>query len=360
MAEIELVDVSLRDGNQSLWGATGLRTDHILQIAPVLNRVGFRALDFMSSTAMGVAVRTHREDPWERIRLTRAAMPDTPLQLIGTGFRFISWERAHPEVMQLVYERLVAAGISRFVLLDPMHDMDAVRRQRADGQRAGGTETILALTYTISAVHDDDFYAGIAAAAAASPYIDRAYIKDPAGLLTPERARTLIPAVRARLGGKPLELHAHCTIGLSPLVYLVAPDLGVSACCRRVAARWPTGPRCPTRSGWWRTCARSGTPWTWTTGCWRVVVAVLRSAGRGRGAAVRPAAAVRRGVHPAPAGRRGADHAAAAAGRTGAGGPVRRGDRGGEPGQGRTRLPDHGHPVPADGDGAGAVQRAGF
>src|SRR5256884_132233 len=106
MPEVRLVDVSLRDGNQSLWGATGLRTDHILQIAPVLNRVGFRALDFMSSTAMGVAVRTHREDPWERIRLTRAAMPDTPLQLIGTGFRFISWERAHPEVMQLVYERL--------------------------------------------------------------------------------------------------------------------------------------------------------------------------------------------------------------------------------------------------------------
>ena len=228
MAEIQLVDVSLRDGNQSLWGATGLRTDHILQIAPVLNRVGFRALDFMSSTAMGVAVRTHREDPWERIRLTRAAMPDTPLQLIGTGFRFISWERAHPEVMQLVYERLVAAGISRFVLLDPMHDMDAVRRSARMVKRAGGTETILALTYTISAVHDDDFYAGIAAAAAESPYIDRAYIKDPAGLLTPERARTLIPAVRARLGGKPLELHAHGTIGLSPLVYLVAPDLGVS------------------------------------------------------------------------------------------------------------------------------------
>ena len=53
MAEVQLVDGSMRDGNQSLWGATGLRTDHILQIAPVLDRVGFRALDFMSSTAMG-------------------------------------------------------------------------------------------------------------------------------------------------------------------------------------------------------------------------------------------------------------------------------------------------------------------
>jgi oxaloacetate decarboxylase alpha subunit len=174
-----------------------------------------------------VAVRTHREDPWQRIRLTRAAVPDAHLQFIGTGLRFISWEPAHPDVMRLVYERLVAAGVSRFVVLDPTHDMDAVRQTARMIRRAGGTEIIMALTYTISEVHDDAFYAGIAGQAAASPYIDRAYLKDPAGLLTPERARTLIPAVRARLAGKPLELHAHCTIGLSPLVYLTAPDLGV-------------------------------------------------------------------------------------------------------------------------------------
>jgi oxaloacetate decarboxylase (Na+ extruding) subunit alpha len=227
VAEVQLVDVSLRDGNQSLWSATGLRTAHVLQIAPVMNRVGFRALDFTSSTAMGVAVRTHREDPWRLIRLTSAAMPDTPLQFIGTGFRFISWERAHPDVMRLVYQRLVAAGISRFVVLDPTHDMDAVLATARMIRQAGGTEIIAALTYTISAVHDDAFYAGIAGRVAASLDIDRAYVKDPAGLLTPERARTLIPAVRASLAGKPLELHAHCTIGLSPLVYLAAPDLGV-------------------------------------------------------------------------------------------------------------------------------------
>ena len=172
-------------------------------------------------------MRNHREDPWQRIRLTRAAMPDTPLQFIGTGFRFISWERAHPDVMRLVYQRLVAAGISRFVVLDPTHDMSAVLATARMIRQAGGTEIIAALTYTISAVHDDAFYAGIAGQAAASRDIDRAYIKDPAGLLAPERARTLIPAVRARLAGKSLELHAHCTIGLSPLVYLAAPDLGV-------------------------------------------------------------------------------------------------------------------------------------
>ena len=227
MADLQLVDVSLRDGNQSLWSATGLTTAHIVTIAPVLDRAGFRALDFTSSTHMGVAVRTHREDPWERIRLTRAAAPHTPLQFIGSGLRFISWEPVHPELMQLVYDRLVVAGMSRFVVLDPMHDMENVLATARMIRAAGGEEIIAALTYTVSAVHDDDFYAGLAGQMAASPDIDRVYVKDPAGLLTPERARTLLPAVKARLGRAALELHSHCTIGLSPLTYLAAPDLGV-------------------------------------------------------------------------------------------------------------------------------------
>jgi oxaloacetate decarboxylase (Na+ extruding) subunit alpha len=228
VADLQLLDVSIRDGNQSLWGATGLTTPQILQIAPLLDRAGFRALDFTSSTHMGVAVRTHRENPWERIRLTRAAMPRTPLQFIGTGFRFISWERAHPEVMQLIYDRLVASGIRRFIVLDPMHDLAAVRRTAAMIAAAGGEEIVGALTYTVSEVHDDAFYAGLATGMAACPDITRVYVKDPAGLLTPGRARTLIPAIHARLGGKPLELHSHCTLGLSPLTYLTAAGLGVS------------------------------------------------------------------------------------------------------------------------------------
>ena len=173
MADIQLIDVSLRDGNQSLWGATGLTTAHILQIAPVLDRVGFRALDYTSSTHMGVAVRTHREDPWERIRLTRAAMPHTPLQFIGSGLRFISWEPVHPDLIRLVYERLVVAGIARFVVLDPMHDMAAVLQTARDIRAAGGTEIVAALTNTVSAVHDDGFYAGRAGQMAASPHNDR-------------------------------------------------------------------------------------------------------------------------------------------------------------------------------------------
>jgi oxaloacetate decarboxylase (Na+ extruding) subunit alpha len=229
VSDVKLVDVSFRDGNQSLWGATGLTTAHILQIAPVMDRVGFRALDFTSSTHMGIYVRTHQENPWELIRLTHAATPNTPLQFIGSGLRFISWDPVHPELMQLAYDRLVLAGMSRFVVLDPMHDMDAVLRTARMLRQAGAQEIMAALTYTISVVHDDDFYAGLAGQMAASPDIDRVYVKDPAGLLTPDRARTLFPAVRARLDGLPLELHSHCTIGLSPLTSLEAADLGVDS-----------------------------------------------------------------------------------------------------------------------------------
>jgi oxaloacetate decarboxylase alpha subunit len=228
MAGIELVDVAMRDGNQSLWGATGLGTAHCLQIAPVLDRVGFRAADFTSSTHMGVAVRVFREDPWERIRLMHAAMPHTPLQFITTGFRFISWQTADPQFMQLVYRRLVANGISRFAVIEPMHDLTALLESARLIRAEGGQEIVAGLTYTLSAIHDDAFYADCARRLAASSDVDRLYIKDPAGLLSPERARSLIPAVRAAIGSLPLELHTHCTIALGAMTCIAAAELGVA------------------------------------------------------------------------------------------------------------------------------------
>lgn len=227
MAKIQLVDVSIRDGNQSTWGATGLNTPQCLQIAPVINRVGFRAIDFAASTHMGVAVKYYREDPWERIRLMRQLMPDTPLQFIGVGFRFISWETLDMEVMRLVYRCLVRNGISRFVVLEPMHDLEAMLATARIIREEGGDEIIAALTFTLSDAHDDAFYANLAAELAKSPNIDRAYVKDPSGLLGADRARTLIPAIRAAAPALPLELHSHCTIGMAPYTYTVAADLGI-------------------------------------------------------------------------------------------------------------------------------------
>ena len=134
-----------------------------------------------------------RKDPWERIRLIRAAMPSTRLQFISPGFRFISWELAHPEFMELVYARLVANGIDRFGVIDPTNDPDAALASCRQIREAGGAEIVAALTFTISDVHDDPFYARFAALLAASRDVDRVYLKDPGGLLRPSAPRRCCP-----------------------------------------------------------------------------------------------------------------------------------------------------------------------
>jgi len=225
---VDFVDTTLRDGNQSLWGATGLRTAMMLAIAPDLDRVGYRAIDFSTSTHMAVAVRYHREDPWERLRLLKAKMPRTPLSFLSTGMRFISWESAHPDLMRLSYRLLVRNGIQRFQVMDPMNHMPALAACARDMRTEGGEEIVAALVYTVSPVHDDAYFARCAAELAGVSEIDRVYLKDPGGLLTPERARTLLPALHQALAGKPLELHSHCTIALAPFTYALAPELGAS------------------------------------------------------------------------------------------------------------------------------------
>lgn len=224
---LDFIDTTLRDGNQSLWGATGLRTGMMLEIAPDLDRAGFRAIDFSTSTHMAVTVRFHKENPWERIRLMKARMPRTPLSFLSTGMRFISWETAHPELMQLSYRLLVRCGIERFMVMDPMNNMQAVADSATAIAAEGAREIVGALVYTVSPIHDDAHFAAAARRLAAVPAIHRIYLKDPGGLLTPERARSLLPALREAVGGKPLELHSHCTIGLAPFTYAEAPSLGV-------------------------------------------------------------------------------------------------------------------------------------
>jgi oxaloacetate decarboxylase alpha subunit len=229
MATLQIVETSLRDGNQSLWAALGIDTAKTLTIAPVMDRVGFKAIDFTTSTHMGVAVRYKKEDPWERIRLMVSAMPKTPLQFLSTGFRFISWETANPEFMSLVFQTLVKNGLRRFALADPMNDAESNVACARMVKAAGGEYVVGALVFTLSPIHDDAHYIERARTLAQSPDVDAIYIKDPGGLLSPLRARTLIPAVKGAIGEKPLELHSHCTIGLGELVYMDAPEWGVSA-----------------------------------------------------------------------------------------------------------------------------------
>jgi oxaloacetate decarboxylase (Na+ extruding) subunit alpha len=193
---------------------------------------------------MGVAVRYKKEDPWERIRLMAAATPNTPLQFMSTGFRFISWETASPELMSLAFRVLARNGIRRFCLADPMNDADSNVACARMVKQGGGEYVIAALVFTLSPIHDDAHYAERARKLAASPDVDALYIKDPGGLLSPKRARTLIPAIKAVIGNKPLELHSHCTIGLAELSYMDAPEYGVEAvqCASGAAADGTSNP----------------------------------------------------------------------------------------------------------------------
>lgn len=227
-ARIEFVDTTTRDGNQSLWGATGLTTPDVLAIAPAIDRVGYRALDFTSSTHMAVSVRFHREDPWERIRLVSDAMPDTMLNFLTTGMRFISWEPCDEDVMRLVFRLVVRNGIRRVQVADPMNDAAQLALIARMAREEGVEEVVIGLTYSRSPVHDDEHYAVRAAAIARSPHVDRLYLKDPGGLVSLDRLRTLAPLLLEPFAGRPVELHSHCTIGLAPLAYMEGARLGFS------------------------------------------------------------------------------------------------------------------------------------
>jgi oxaloacetate decarboxylase alpha subunit len=217
---VDIVDTTTRDGNQSLWSATGLTTPEVVSIAPTIDRVGFHAADFSSSTHMAVSVRFHQEDPWERMRLVGAAMPSTPLSFITTGMRFISWVPADEEVIRLSFRCVVRNGIRRFQIADPSNDVARLKRLARMAREEGVEEIVVGLTYSVSPVHTHAYYAERAAALGDCVEMDRLYLKDPGGLLTPDAVRELAPHFLAAAGDRTVELHSHCTIGLAPFVYM--------------------------------------------------------------------------------------------------------------------------------------------
>lgn len=229
MTAVEFIDTSTRDGDQSLWSATGLATADVLAIAPVIDRIGYHALDFTASTFIGISVRFHREDPWRRIRLVSAAMPNTPLGMITSGMRFISWVPAGEDVMALAFRLVARNGIRRLQVVDPSNDPARLRDIAAVAHAEGIEEVVLGLTYSISPVHTVQYYASRAASLADCRDMDRFYLKDPGGLLMPDVVRELAPHFRAAAGARTTELHSHCTIGLAPLVYVEGVRAGFQA-----------------------------------------------------------------------------------------------------------------------------------
>lgn len=225
MSEIDFIDTTLRDGHQSLW-ATRMTTAMMLPIAPVIDRAGYKLVDLMGTVQFDACVRYLREDPWERIRLVHKAMPNTPL---GGGFRsegLTGFNIVPDSVVCLWIERLAHNGISELVIMESLHDWDNIAGYVKAGREAGMSVKI-PLVFSESPAHTDRYYGKKTAQLVKQLKPDAVYIKDANGIITPDRVKTLVPAIQKQLRGLPLELHSHCTTGLAPLAYLEAIKLGV-------------------------------------------------------------------------------------------------------------------------------------
>jgi oxaloacetate decarboxylase (Na+ extruding) subunit alpha len=223
MNEIRFVDTTLRDGHQSLW-AESMRTGMMLPVAADIDRAGFDAVELVAPSFFKKCCREFREDAFERIRLVRARMPNTPLRAIRN--RYMAGFQLSPESIGLLWlERLAANGIRELRSSDPSNTVTRWAEMARTGNELG-LKTIINLTFSVSPKHTDEYYAERARAAAKLP-IARLCIKDPGALFTPERTRTLVPAVMNVAGNIPVEFHTHCITGLGPLCCLEAIKLGI-------------------------------------------------------------------------------------------------------------------------------------
>jgi oxaloacetate decarboxylase alpha subunit len=222
MREIRFVDTTVRDGQLSLW-ALGMRTGAMLAIAEQMDRCGFESMEFFGFAGYIKMVREHKENPWDWMGLGAKKFRRTRLRYHGglaTGF-----EKIPRSVRLLMIERVVAHGITLTRSSDPWNDYEAAAVEIAALKKLG-MDVVINIIYSVSPRHTDEYYAERARQAAAiGPY--RVCFKDVGGLLTPDRARVLIPLIQQNIGSVPLEFHGHCNNGLGPFNYLEAIKLGV-------------------------------------------------------------------------------------------------------------------------------------
>ena len=222
MEEIKFVDTTIRDGHQSLW-AENMTTGMMLPIAERLDNAGFEAIELLSSSHIKKCVRELKEDPWERVRQVAKRVKKTPLRLIAG--RVSTFEISPRSVYMLFMERMAANGLRQARISSEWNELENWR-YKVHGAHEYGMQSIVNLIYSVSPKHTDEYYAErTRLAASLKPW--RLCLKDPGGLLTPERTRALIPIMYQNAPGIPLELHTHCTTGLGGLCALEAIKLGV-------------------------------------------------------------------------------------------------------------------------------------
>ncbi|MPS48993.1 sodium-extruding oxaloacetate decarboxylase subunit alpha [Methylobacillus sp.] len=224
MAKVHVTDVVLRDGHQSLI-ATRMRTDDMLPICSKLDAVGYWSLEAWGGATFDACVRYLREDPWERLKKLRKALPNSRLQMLLRGQNLLGYRHYSDDVVRAFVQKSADNGIDVFRIFDAMNDLRnlkvSIESVKAVGKHAEGT-----ISYTTSPVHDIPYFVNLAKELE-SFGCDTIAIKDMASLLTPQVTGDLVKALREAVS-LPIHLHAHATSGLASMSIQRAVDNGVA------------------------------------------------------------------------------------------------------------------------------------
>jgi pyruvate carboxylase subunit B len=222
MSKVHVTDTILRDAHQSLI-ATRLRTEDMLPICDKLDRAGFWSLEAWGGATFDACVRFLKEDPWERLRKLRKALPNTRLQMLLRGQNLLGYRHYSDDVVGEFVRLAAREGIDVFRIFDALNDLrnlrTAIGAVKAYGKHAQAT-----ICYTVSPVHTTELYVE-QAQAMVDMGADSIAIKDMAGLLTPSATAELVEALKENLD-VPLFLHSHATSGLAEMCQLRAIEKG--------------------------------------------------------------------------------------------------------------------------------------
>jgi len=222
-APLGITDVVLRDGHQSLF-ATRMRIDDMLPIAEKLDQVGYWSLETWGGATFDACIRYLGEDPWERIRELKKAMPKTPMQMLLRGQNLLGYRHYADDVVDKFVERSAANGVDVFRVFDAMNDMRNIERAlkavKNVGKHAQGT-----LSYTISPVHNMDLWISMAKQIE-DMGADSICIKDMAGLLKPYTGHELVSRLKKECD-LPVHMQCHATTGMSTATALKCVEAGI-------------------------------------------------------------------------------------------------------------------------------------
>ena len=220
---LKLTELVLRDAHQSLF-ATRMRIEDMLPIADKLDQVGFWSVESWGGATFDACIRYLGEDPWERLRQLKAAMPNTPQQMLLRGQNGLGYRHYADDVIETFVERAAVNGMDVFRIFDAMNDLrnleTAIKATIAVDKHAQGT-----MSYTISPVHTIDLWVDMAKKLE-DMGSHSICIKDMAGLLKPYVAEELISRIKESCD-IPLTMQCHATTGLSTATYTKAIESGI-------------------------------------------------------------------------------------------------------------------------------------